>query len=435
MAKDVQASSTSSSSKKDLDADQIQNLINMALSNAYDTVSSWLQPPSAAVIEADERLRTSNQEFEKTALRPARLGVGATAPSASTPKDVYKLKHKLAGTKRKADEIDSTSGKGKGKQVVEDDDDEESKSQSVSKKPKLGGASALLTFEPNEHTSKHKKKKKKKDKGDAGSGIVASPDNDGTDEPVSRDPGPSSASPTAMKGELNGTHPRKEEDRSPHSPEQASETEATERPKPLPEPGTLPSETSERKRKKKKTRKSKSDDHDRKSDVLVNGAGDADADEVQSSWEDDGEEWFGISSSLPPPESDSVLLGSSSARSKPTKMLPTDLKSTAIHGSRIHQPPPPRSDVSPTSAASSTQPTISLSSSPPQNLRTKSHLPLSKDTSLPTLLNGDSSSPHRRKKKKKRLHVMTQAQALDEQSSEATLVSSDHTARMISPRE
>lgn len=71
MAPDVQES-TGTQPANDLDADQIHNLINMAMANAYDTVSSWLQPPSAAVLEADEKLRISNHDFEKMAFRPAR---------------------------------------------------------------------------------------------------------------------------------------------------------------------------------------------------------------------------------------------------------------------------------------------------------------------------------------------------------------------------
>lgn len=437
MAAEIQEASGSSSSKKDLDADQIQNLINMALSNAYDSVSSWLQPPSAAVIAADEKLKMSNQEFEKFAFRPLRLGVGAAAPTASTPKEMYKLKQKLAGTKRKADEIDSANGKGKAKADPEEDDDEESKSQSVSKKPKLGGTSALLAFEPSESVAKHKKKKKKKDKGRLDPGTMAS-QNDGALPPS----GPASSSTATIIPErdvssqspVNGTAREEKEGSMAERPEaQAGSVE----------PEALPPDVTEKKRKKKK-RKSSEEGHGGKSDSRASGGGNGDIGENQGDGEEDGEEWLGIPPSPPTPGSD-MRPPPSPKPSKPTSAPSPDFKSTTNLDSRIYRHRPPRPTDTPTtqtttsasipsSIQSSYPPFASLTPSPPPNGRTDVHSHRSA-TLLPTLPNGDSSSPHKKKKKRKRV-PLDQAQALDEQSSEATLVSSsDHTARMTSPRE
>ncbi|KAG8929243.1 hypothetical protein FRC01_004645 [Tulasnella sp. 417] len=203
-----------------------------------------------------------------------------------------------------------------------------------------------------------------------------------------------------------------------------------------------------KRKKKKKQKKSTEDDHGSKSKLRPSpsSGGDGNKGEDQGDWEDDGEEWSGIPPSQPPPGSD---MGPPPPPKppKPTSAPSPDLKSTTVSDSRINHDRPPRPPKPPRTPAtqlttrstssipSSSRSSGSIISSPPQNGRTGvgSH-PLT-SSSLPTLPNGDSSSPHKKKKKRRRA-LLDQAQALDEQSSEATLVSSsDHTARMTSPRE
>ncbi|KAG8945404.1 hypothetical protein FRC00_010115 [Tulasnella sp. 408] len=343
---------------------------------------------------------------------------------------MYKLKQKLSGTKRKVDEIDSANRKGKAKAEPEEDDDEESKSQSVTKKPRLGGTSALLAFEPNESVAKSKKKKKK-DKGHLDPGSVASEEKDALPPP-----GHASSSTSVVISDRDASS----QALAAGTAREEREGAVAERAEPQAgsvEPEALPSDVSEKKRKKKK-RKTSGEEQGGKSKLRTSGGGDGDKDEDQGGWEDDGEEWLGIPPPPPPPESD---MGHPPKPSKPTRAPSPDLKSTTTLDSRIYRHPPPRPTGTPTTQAtngasipsvipSSSRPFGSLSPSPSQNGRSGVHSHPSTSL-LPTLPNGDLSSPHKKKKKRKRA-LLDQAQALDEQSSEATLVSSsDHTARYL----
>ena len=60
-------------SDEELDADQIQNIINLSMASAYDTVSSWLQPSSETKEDEARRLAATREEFERLAFRPPRL--------------------------------------------------------------------------------------------------------------------------------------------------------------------------------------------------------------------------------------------------------------------------------------------------------------------------------------------------------------------------
>lgn len=362
-----------------------------------------------------------------------RLGVGAAAPSSSTPKEMYKLKQKLAGTKRKVDEIDSTHRKGKAKAEPEEDD-EESKSQSVTKKPRLGGTSTLLAFGPNESVAKSKKKKKKKDKGHLDPGSVASEEKDALPPP-----GHASSSTSVVISERDTSSQALAAGTAREEGEGTMAERAEAQAGSL-EPEALPPDVSEKKRKKKK-RKTSGEEHGSKSKPRTSGGGDGDKDQDQGGLEDD-EEWLGIPPPPPPPESD---MGRPPKPSKPTRAPSPDLKSTTTLDSRIYRHRPPRTTDTPTtnpiSCASKPSPIASpprpfglVTASPPRDGRTGLHSHPSSSW-LPTLPNGDLSSPHKKKKRRKRA-LLDQAQALDEQSSEATLVSSsDHTARMTSPRE
>ena len=61
---------------KELDVDQIENLVAMSLSNAYDVVSSWIQPSDSSKAAADAKLAADNAEFERMAFRPPRYVAG-----------------------------------------------------------------------------------------------------------------------------------------------------------------------------------------------------------------------------------------------------------------------------------------------------------------------------------------------------------------------
>ncbi|KAG8956821.1 hypothetical protein FRC04_000299 [Tulasnella sp. 424] len=432
MAGDVQEASASSSQKA-LDADQIQNLINMALSDAYDTVSSWLQPPSAAVLAADEKLRMSNQEFEKMAFRPARIGVGAEPPTALTAKEVYKLKHKLAGTKRKADDMVGANGKGKATQTAgEDEDHEESKSQSVSKKPKLDGTSALLAFEPTEPTTKRKKKKKKKDKKrlDPSLGTAAPPENDVALLP-SAAVGPSSSVPmaetSASRQELEKGGVPEMSDNGSREERNGLMPERTDAPAAAPE--ALPPAVREKKKRKKKKKKQKpaSEEQDKKSEPQagVDGGGDNDKGQGRAGDDVDGDEWSGIPPSRPPRKSDMGL------PPKPSKSAIYRARRPKPDGFRFRPPPFPPHSGHIDSPMRQEWPTVeqrnagrpSIGNSPwtlpygdpspppkkvtkpldlsvntqPRDERTGEHPQSSTSRSLPTPPNGDSSLPPKKR--------------------------------------
>lgn len=56
----------------ELDADQIQNIINLTLASAYDTVASWMLPTGESEADLDKRLAQQQKEFEALAFRPPR---------------------------------------------------------------------------------------------------------------------------------------------------------------------------------------------------------------------------------------------------------------------------------------------------------------------------------------------------------------------------
>lgn len=232
-----------------------------------------------------------------------RLGVGAEAPTASTAREIYKLKHKLAGTKRKADDMDGANGKGKATQAAkEDEDHEESKSQSVSKKPKLDGTSALLAFEPTEPTTKRKKKKKKKDKKRLDPATADLSESDLALLPLAAF-GPSSwvpAAETSVSGqelEKGGVSEMSDkgskEERNGSMPERTDATVAA--------PEALPPAVREKKKRKKKKKKQKpsSEEQDKKSELQAGVDGGGDNDKGQGRSGDNGDEWSGIPTPRP----------------------------------------------------------------------------------------------------------------------------------------
>ncbi len=59
-----------SQSNPELDMDQIHNLIDMAMSETYDLVSSWLPTPNSASTARDAEIATENALFEQMVFRP-----------------------------------------------------------------------------------------------------------------------------------------------------------------------------------------------------------------------------------------------------------------------------------------------------------------------------------------------------------------------------
>jgi len=140
-----------------MDPDQLQNMIDMALADTYDLVSSWL--PDAPPTASDAILAADNALFEKMAFRPARLGLGATAPAGVSRKDDYKLKQRLVGNRSNVELVSDIKGKAKAEIGVSDEED--SKSRIVSKKSTGNGFPGLLSYGQNDHTKKKRKKRKK----------------------------------------------------------------------------------------------------------------------------------------------------------------------------------------------------------------------------------------------------------------------------------
>ncbi|TFK92825.1 hypothetical protein K466DRAFT_594862 [Polyporus arcularius HHB13444] len=126
-----------------MDLETLQAQIDMSMAFTHDLVSGWMKAskvklPSSSRADAD-------RELEEHMRRPARLGVGASAPESTgvLSRETAKLRNKLVGNgKKRAREDDDAAGTASANSAskpvaISDDDDEDSRARVITKKARI----------------------------------------------------------------------------------------------------------------------------------------------------------------------------------------------------------------------------------------------------------------------------------------------------------
>ncbi|KAI0368052.1 hypothetical protein BV20DRAFT_1122988 [Pilatotrama ljubarskyi] len=141
------------------DLETLQAQIDMSMAFTHNIVSSWMKSSKAKLPSSSSR--NDDRELEEYMRRPARLGVGASAPEATgvLSRETAKLRNKLTGKgkKRQREDEDESARPGAAKAgggTADSDDEEDSRARVITKKARV---------DPFAAKGDGKKKKKKGD--------------------------------------------------------------------------------------------------------------------------------------------------------------------------------------------------------------------------------------------------------------------------------
>ncbi|KAI0356467.1 hypothetical protein OH77DRAFT_1423407, partial [Trametes cingulata] len=143
------------------DLETLQAQIDMSMAFTHNIVSSWMKSSKAKLPSSSSR--NDDRELEEYMRRPARLGVGASAPEATgvLSRETAKLRNKLTGKGKKREREDedaalpgAANAKAGGAAADSDEDEEDSRARVITKKARV---------DPFAAKGDGKKKKKKGD--------------------------------------------------------------------------------------------------------------------------------------------------------------------------------------------------------------------------------------------------------------------------------
>ncbi|KAI0722247.1 hypothetical protein C8T65DRAFT_628730 [Cerioporus squamosus] len=141
----------------DIDLETLQAQIDMSMAFTQDLVSGWMKAYKVKLPSSSRA--NDDRELEEHMRRPARLGVGASAPESTgvLSRETAKLRNKLLGNgKKRSREEEDAAGQASANSaskpvVISDDDDEDSRARVITKKARV---------DPFAPKSKEKKKAK-----------------------------------------------------------------------------------------------------------------------------------------------------------------------------------------------------------------------------------------------------------------------------------